>query len=315
MFALEVFAGDGEIRRVGKPVPNQYIVVLNKGASVPDIPTIASEIAREHGGKLRLVFRNVFEGFSVEMTEARAQAMSRDPRVLFVEENSHLEVSATQSLPPNGAAWHIDRIDQFDPYPDYQFTYATTGAGVKAYVIDTGVMASHQEFRTTREGVAMSRVVRGYDATPGDGQTADNPCNPALTETWYVHNCSHGTAVAAVLGGRDPGVAKSVTIVPIRVQRFDKDGNPIGTHEDLVEGIESGVLPDHDKYRGPAVANISVNAPMLDTVERVVNRMIEPVSPSPPRPATWTKTPVPCSSHHEWHMGTVGASFRSAARC
>lgn len=52
------------------------------------------------------------------------------------------ERSSSSSIP-----WHLDRIDQPDQLLDGYFTYPCMGSGVSIYIVDTGVQASHSDFK------------------------------------------------------------------------------------------------------------------------------------------------------------------------
>jgi subtilisin family serine protease len=102
---------------------------------------------------------------------------------------------ATTQAVQTGATWGLDRVDEQSLPLNSTYTYTDTGAGVTAYVIDTGIRASHNEFG--------GRASVGTD-TVGDGQNG-NDCN------------GHGTHVAGTIGGSTYGVARGVTIVAVRV--------------------------------------------------------------------------------------------------
>jgi len=223
---LSLPASAAKLVRAAKPVKESYIVVLHeteRGRSAQ----VASELASRHGAKARAVFTEIFPGFVAGMTERQASAMLRDPRVAFIEEDAYGEVQATQTLP--SFEWYaLDRIDQrqrgWSTYPyTPTYNYCQTGAGVKAYVIDTGVWRDHVEFWTN----GQSRVTAGLDfsGSPVYEGTADNPCPSMGTiacDAPALSNIAHGTAVASIIGGNTYGVAKGVTIVPIRVGRCDQ---------------------------------------------------------------------------------------------
>lgn len=121
---------------------------------------------------------------------------------------------------------HLNRLDNQGYMNGTQrtYAYASTGADVRAYVVDTGVYGTHQEFDTRVEGGANMTV----DADLANGQTRpdeeqpitldDSPANnPCWGYQATLTNAAHGTAVASALGGTNTGVAKNVTIIPVKV--------------------------------------------------------------------------------------------------
>ena len=231
-----------KLRKSANKIENRYIVVLDdevvgeKGL-FSIAPYVASELANSHRGKLKEVYQNAINGFAVEMTEADAEALSQDFRVAYVEEDSIVTIDATQSNPP----WGLDRIDQRSRPLSATYTYNFTGAGVRAYVIDTGIRTTHNEF-----GGRASAV---FDAFGGSGQD----CN------------GHGTHVAGTIGGATYGVAKGS--LPRAVRVLDCNGS----------GSNSGVIAGVDWVRqnfiAPAVANMSLGGGISSTLDTAVNNL------------------------------------------
>ena len=231
-----------KLRKNSHKIENSYIVVLDdevvgeKGL-FSIAPYIASELATNHGGKLKHVYQHALNGFAVEMTEAQAEALSQDFRVKFVEEDGVVTADATQSNPP----WGLDRIDQRNRPLNAIYTFNFTGAGVRAYVIDTGIRTSHTQF-----GGRASNV---FDAFGGSG--AD--CH------------GHGTHVAGTIGGSTYGVAKSS--MPRGVRVLDCNGS--GSNSGVIAGVDWVRL----NHIAPAVANMSLGGGVSSALDTAVNNL------------------------------------------
>lgn len=233
----------GKFRRVGNAIPNQYIVVLDDNTPAANVASLAGEMARAPGGNVTHIYRYALKGFAVyQLSEAAAMALSQDPRVEFVEEDGRVSVGTTQTNPP----WGLDRIDQRDLPLDNSYSYIQTGSGVNAYIIDTGIRATHQQFGSP------SRVSFGVDEV-GDGQNGAD--------------CfGHGTKVASVVGGVDYGVAKAVSLINVRTENcFGTSGASV-----VLSGVD-WVTANHVK---PAVANVSLQLDPSTALDKAVRRSI-----------------------------------------
>jgi aqualysin 1 len=235
-----------KFRTKANKVTNSYIVVLEDWAvgfkgETSAAPDIAANLATIYNGKVKHVYKHAVSGFSIELTEDQALALSQDARVKYVEEDGIIHGDTTQT----GATWGLDRIDQRDRPLNGTYTYTPTGAGVHAYIIDTGIRVTHSQFGG-RASVAFDSI--------GDGQNGID-CN------------GHGTHVAGTVGGSTYGVAKGVTLHAVRV--LDCSGN--GTDSGVIAGVD-WVTANH---ANPAVANMSLGggaSPTLDTaVQNSIN--------------------------------------------
>jgi len=227
-----------KLLRTSERIPNQYVVVLRE--DTPDVAAAARAQAKAAGAQVGRLYTHALRGYVLRGSEAAAQRLLDDPRVKYVEEDGVVHLDAIQP----GATWGIDRIDQRFMPLDGNYVYNATGAGVNAYIIDTGIRITHAEIG--------GRAAVGFDAV-GDGQNG-NDCH------------GHGTHVSGTVGGATYGVAKQVNLFAVRV--LDCGGS--GTFSGVIAGIDwvtaNRVLP--------AVANMSLGGGAYQAVDDAVTNSV-----------------------------------------
>lgn len=228
----------------GALIEDSYIVVLDDSdVAKAEVRSAASGLVQKYGGEVRQSYTSAVRGFSASMSPSQAKQLEADPSVAYVEQNRVVTASDTQSPVPS---WGLDRIDQAELPLDDSYTYESSGSGVTAYIVDTGILTSHEDFG--------GRAVSGTDTVDGDDDATD--C------------AGHGTHVAGTVGGSAYGVAKEVSLVAVRVL----DCNGSGSFDGVIAGID-WVTADHQAGE-PAVANMSLGGGFSQTVNDAVSAAV-----------------------------------------
>ena len=223
-------------------IKNQYIVILNK--DIGPAKDFAQNIAKQHGGRVLQSYDSALKGFAIYLPDtagtAFIEAMKKNPQVLSVENDTVVNIDATTQSNPD---WGLDRIDQKALPLNSTYSYSQTGSGTTAYIVDTGILSTHQEF--------SGRVLNGYTAISDGNGTTD--CN------------GHGTHVAGTVGGTTYGVAKSVKLVPVRILGCDGSG----ASSNVIAGLD-WILKNGSK---PAVVNMSLGGAASSSLDSAVENL------------------------------------------
>ena len=234
--------GDSPRRlRHERAADGSYIVVLKSGTDASEVVAAAERLTHLHGGRLVATYKHALKGFSVQLGERAAEALSRHPLVAYVEDDALVELASTTQT---NAPWGLDRIDQRALPLSNTYTYANSGAGSHVYIIDSGIRTTHDEFGG-RASVAFDNV--------GDSQNGED--------------CfGHGTQVAGVVGGATYGVAKGAELHAVRVFSCTNTS----TLTKVIEGVDF-VTSDH---LSPAVAVLSVSTGGSTSLDTAVENSI-----------------------------------------
>jgi subtilisin family serine protease len=220
-------------------IPDEYIVLFQDGTT--DVAGRSSALAKAHGANVHRTYATALKGFSAHMSAQAAEAMRNDPNVALVEPDQVVTTANVQL----GAPWGLDRIDQASATLDGSYNYSATGAGVNAYIIDTGIRRTHAEFG--------GRVV---------------PAFSVVNDAYGADGCQwHGTHVAGIVGAATYGVAKNVTLYSVRV-------TPDCTASMVISDVIAGVDWVTTNHKSPAVALLSLSTGLSLSLNTAVQNSI-----------------------------------------
>ena len=183
-------------------------------------------------------FDNGINALTIDASNPELRRLVQSPQVVSVEPDRTYTLDAN---PP----WGLDRIDQRSLPLNNSYVHSASGSGVTAYIIDTGLLLTHQEF--TGRIPRSARAASFADAVDCNG---------------------HGTHVAGTIGGTTYGVAPLVSIVPIRV--FGCNGSATGS--DILAAL-NWVVTDHTAG-APAVLNMSLGGLASTALDNAVEAVI-----------------------------------------
>ncbi len=232
-----------------KLIAHRYIVVLH--GRLPSKPTKHSEhvvttldrrVAASVHAKPLFLYDAGIRGFAAYLTRKQLRKLRHDPRVKSVEQDALVREDAVEAQA--NPLWGLDRIDQRSRPADLIYHYPSTGgAGVTAYVIDTGIQADHPDF-----GARGSFAENFADDTKADGN-------------------GHGTHVAGIIGGTRYSVAKQVTLVGVKVLT----SSGYGTASSVIAGIDW--VANHAVAHA-SVANLSLGARTNPTIDAATAQLV-----------------------------------------
>jgi len=193
---------------------------------------MTEEIRLSHANKLaQFITANYsfgdFKGYAALLTPSEIVAEMKTGHISYFEKDSEVHTLQSCTVQSN-AIWGLNRISEREVELNGNYRYGNDGEGVVAFIIDTGIHVTHNEF--------SGRASFGANFV-GDGKNTD--CN------------GHGTHVAGTVGGTLYGVAKKVTLVGVKVLGCSGSGTNAG----VISGVQWAAT---NRKNRPGVANMSL---------------------------------------------------------
>ncbi len=224
-------------------IEDSYIVVYKENISDKEIDDEVDELDKKDKIRAENVYKGAFKGYSAHLTPSALAKLKNNAKVAFIEKDQVMSINAVTL---QNATWGLDRIDQAALPLSTSYTYNSTGSGVDAYIIDSGIFLDHVDFG--------GRAVGGFSSI--------------INATNWQDQNGHGTHVAGTVGGTTYGVAKNVKLIAVRV--FDGSGS--GSTSGVIAGV-NWMITNHTTI--PAVANMSLGGPVSSALDLAVTNAVK----------------------------------------
>ncbi|XP_072014814.1 uncharacterized protein [Amphiura filiformis] len=193
-------------------------------------------------GTIQREYGRAIKGFSSLLSQDSVKKLRQSEMVEYIEED------AVVYLASDVASWGLDRVDQRDLPLDNKAEYLGDGTGTHIYVIDSGILYTHEEF--------IGRTGDGHDLIPDfvDDFGYDMDCN------------GHGSHVAGIAAGSTYGIAINATLHGVRA--FECFGR--SSKSTVIQALEWVF----ENAITPAVCSMSISNPEISQVENDVIRQM-----------------------------------------
>jgi len=200
-----------------------------------------------------------FNGFSAHLSSKGLELLMKFPDILTIEQDQVVTTNTCSS--ESNPDWGLARVNHRNYTEGVSYTYDYTnggdGAGIDAYIIDTGIYCENDDFTSKKVGTC----------TFGYSSVKSGIINPVVDTT---DGNGHGTHCAGTVGGQTYGVAKEANLIAVKVLSDSGSGSTSG----VIDGI-NWVAGQVAASKKPSVANLSLGGGFSETqndaVEAAVN--------------------------------------------
>jgi len=218
-------------------IDGQYIVIYHENSTTPHMEEHWSKI-RETSKLLFTYNFGSFKGFASRLSSGVLSGLLEHPLVKEIHYDGveRIVENSCDQTQSNAPSWGIARVSHKGSIADglredYYYNSKASGAGVRAYVLDTGIFIVHEDFG--------SRAFYGSNFVDQVGPDEHG----------------HGSHCAGTIGGNTFGIAKSVTLIAVKV--LGRTGS--GATSGVIAGIQ-WVTEQHRTVGGPSVASMSLGS-------------------------------------------------------
>ncbi|EPE09146.1 alkaline proteinase [Ophiostoma piceae UAMH 11346] len=243
------------MQRREEAIPGKYIVTLKDSAAVDTESHLSwvtnlhrrSLSARNTAGIEKTYNISNWSAYAGEFDDATIEEIKANPDVVAVEPDYVMYLYGAEEkralTTQSGSTWGLGTISHRASGSTSYIYDTSAGSGTYAYVVDSGILATHQQFG--------GRATLGYNAAGGS----------------HVDTLGHGTHVAGTIGGTTYGVAKQTNLISVKVFSGSSSTTSI-----ILDGFNWAVNDIVTKGRaGVSAINLSLGGPAQTAWTTAIN--------------------------------------------
>lgn len=249
-----------------KVIEDQYIIKLNSRVGT-SLKQRVEKFQEAIGGEMRVMHmysalaEHGFQAFSAHLSSTGLKALMEHSDILTVEKDQVVTTNGAGDCESESSPdWGLARVNHrnFTETSTYTYDYTTggDGAGIDAYIIDTGIYCENDDFTSKKVG----------SCTFGYSTVTSGIINPEVDET---DGNGHGTHCAGTVAGQTYGVAKEANLIAVKVLSDAGSGSTSG----VIDGI-NWVAQQVAANKKPSVANLSLGGGYSETQNDAVEAAV-----------------------------------------
>jgi cerevisin len=241
LFCAAVFVeGRALLKTSTEAIESAYIVKLKTGVN----SSVCTSLGASYHANSVYTAMPRFLGFSARLTADELEEILDSELVEYVQQDAMAH--ALQSSQPNPPSWGLPRVGQRNlPLDQSVYKYkSSAGEGVDVYILDTGIMISHNDFEG-RATWGFTAGGQGFPNSDGNG---------------------HGTHCAGTVAGKQYGVAKQAALIAVKVL----GDNGSGSFSGIIEGID-WVVQQRQVTGRPSIMSLSLGGNKFDAVDDAID--------------------------------------------
>jgi subtilisin family serine protease len=226
-------------------IKDSYIVVFNDAVSLDLFGSDLAYFKTYQNVSFDYTYDRVLKGFAATLDKDQLMVARNHPRVKYIEQNQVVHAIQDCYVDPGHEPWGVTRVSERTIQLDggYRTQYTNLGEGVDIYIIDTGILITHNDFG--------NRATFAFKATSSWPNTDDH---------------GHGTHVTSTSAGKAYGIAKNAQLFAVKVLGGDGSGTTSG----VIAGVNFAVS-NRDQRNRPSVGNMSLGGGKSTALDQACN--------------------------------------------